>query len=238
MEAIFERQMWQLMASFLKYLGPVPEGACNPPCFFVKCLLTSIDTPTLSEVLLWRTAMKTIFVLDEKNYTEDMPAEVRYTVRALIEREGRLAMQKSASGDYKIPGGGMEPGEDRMEALAREVLEETGLTILRDSVQEIGETIELRRDACDETKRFVRYTYFYRAEAGTSVLSLHLTESEKELGFTAVWADPNECIAANRRSLSAKYCTERDTKFLEWYVAGRQALSGAEKAKVLQRTAL
>ena len=182
--------------------------------------------------------MKTIFVLDEKNYTEDMPAEVRYTVRALIERAGRLAMQKSASGDYKIPGGGMDPGEDRMEALAREVLEETGLTILRDSVQEIGETIELRRDACDETKRFVRYTYFYRAEAGTSVRSLHLTESEKELGFTAVWADPNECIAANRRSLSAKYCTERDTKFLEWYVAERQALSGAEKAQVLQRTAL
>lgn len=182
--------------------------------------------------------MKTIFVLDEKNYTEDMPVEVRYTVRALIEREGRLAMQKSASGDYKIPGGGIDPGEDRMTALAREVLEETGLTLLPASVQEIGETIERRRDACDENRRFVRYTYFYRAQAGAQVIPLRLTKSEEELGYTAVWEDPEVCIAANRSSRSARHCYERDTRFLEWYAAQRAVLPKLAQETDLQEPVL
>ena len=32
--------------------------------------------------------MQTLFVLDEKNYTEDMPVFERFVVRALIEKDG------------------------------------------------------------------------------------------------------------------------------------------------------
>lgn len=176
--------------------------------------------------------MKTIFVLDEKNYTEDMPLELRTTVRALIWRDGKLAMQRAASGDYKIPGGGMAPGEDRMTALAREVWEETGLSILTKTAREIGETVEKRRDVCDPQKRFERHTYFYEVEAGDEVAPapLHLTDSEKALGFSAVWADPEEAAAANLHSLSERHCTERDTKFLIWYLAQDRVLAGRRQA--------
>lgn len=36
--------------------------------------------------------METIFVLDPKDYTEDMPVVERYAVRALIGRDGLWAM--------------------------------------------------------------------------------------------------------------------------------------------------
>ena len=56
--------------------------------------------------------MKVLAVFDEKNYTEDMPECERYCVRGVIVREGKIAMQKGSSGEYKILGGGMEPDED------------------------------------------------------------------------------------------------------------------------------
>ena len=74
--------------------------------------------------------MRTILVLDEKNYSEDMPLLERFGVRAMIKKNGLFAMQQSKDGEYKIPGGGMDAGESIVQALAREVQEETGLVII------------------------------------------------------------------------------------------------------------
>ena len=73
--------------------------------------------------------MKLLLTLDEHNYTQDMTVYEKYSTRAVIIRNGRIATQHGAAGDYKILGGGVEPGEDLHAALIREVQEETGLTI-------------------------------------------------------------------------------------------------------------
>ena len=78
--------------------------------------------------------MQTIMILDEKNYTENMPVFERFVVRALIEKDGLFAMQQGKNGEYKIPGGGMDAGESIVQALAREVQEETGLVIIPESM--------------------------------------------------------------------------------------------------------
>lgn len=55
----------------------------------------------------------------------------REAVRAVLtDAEGRVALLKVGKlGHYKLPGGGVEAGEDLATALARECLEETGCTI-------------------------------------------------------------------------------------------------------------
>ena len=50
--------------------------------------------------------------------------------------------QCSQEGEYKIPGGGQEPGENYEQTLIREVKEETGLYVRPESICELGEIIE------------------------------------------------------------------------------------------------
>ena len=82
--------------------------------------------------------MKKLLVIDYKDYTEDMPVFEKHTVRAVILRDGMLAMQKSRYGEFKMLGGVVEDGESHLETLMREVEEEAGLLVRPDSVKEIG----------------------------------------------------------------------------------------------------
>jgi 8-oxo-dGTP diphosphatase len=62
---------------------------------------------------------------------------IRYGPRrgayAVLVREGRVLVthQTAPQPEYQLPGGGIDPGESPLRALAREVREETGWTIAR-----------------------------------------------------------------------------------------------------------
>lgn len=159
--------------------------------------------------------MNLLFVLDEQNYTEDMPVIERYAVRGLICRNGMWAMQKSRRGDYKIPGGGVERGETVEEALIREVREETGLQVRRDSIREIGEVLELREDIYEKGKKYVAHSYHYFCEVEEETSETAMTKSELEKGYHLAWATIDEIIAGNMECRDEIW-TDRDTEFLKW----------------------
>ena len=78
--------------------------------------------------------MRTLFEMDKKNYDSSGKVFYRPSVRSIIIRGGRVAMVHSLMYDYyKFPGGGIESGETRHQALIRETAEESGLCVVPDS---------------------------------------------------------------------------------------------------------
>ena len=65
--------------------------------------------------------MKILATFDARDYEGTTGIYEKYSIRAIIVRDGRLAMQCSQEGEYKIPGGGQEPGENYEQTLIREV---------------------------------------------------------------------------------------------------------------------
>ena len=61
--------------------------------------------------------MRRLFVLDSKDYGDTHSVTVKNTVRAIICRDGRYAMQQNRDGIYKIPGGGVENNESLLDTL-------------------------------------------------------------------------------------------------------------------------
>ena len=159
--------------------------------------------------------MRTILVMDEKNYTDDMPVLERVGVRAIIRRDGLLAMQQSAAGEYKIPGGGVDKGETLEEALAREVREETGLVVKPETMQELGEIIDMHRDIFDPGVKYVARSLHYLCDVEDEMVETSMTESEVRKGFHLAWADIDTIIKTNEALMTEKW-QYRDVEFLKW----------------------
>ena len=168
--------------------------------------------------------MKVLKVLDSGGYTQQMPLIYTQTVRAVIIRDGKMVMQRSKSGEYKIPGGGLEGQEDRLDALYREVMEEAGMEIDHNSVREIGEMIEFRADKFDSSKKFERHTYYYFCDITDRRYPLQLTESEKELGFECVWETLENIYEVNKEKCKSP-CSIRATLFIKMMLDGQIILS-------------
>lgn len=75
--------------------------------------------------------MKDLFTMDRKNYDASWKVFRRPSVRAIIIREDKVLMIHSKKYDYyKFPGGGPDKGESHIQALIREVKEESGYQVI------------------------------------------------------------------------------------------------------------
>jgi 8-oxo-dGTP pyrophosphatase MutT (NUDIX family) len=158
--------------------------------------------------------------MDKKDYTEDMPVVERYAVRALIKRDGLWAMQKSSAGYYKIPGGGVEKGETYLEALVREVQEETGLIVAEDSITEIGEILEIREDSYQKGTKYISHSFCYFCDVKDEMTQTAMSENEQARGYRLEWVNLERVIACNENLLKEEWM-KRDTLFLKWLQENR-----------------
>jgi 8-oxo-dGTP pyrophosphatase MutT (NUDIX family) len=158
--------------------------------------------------------MKLLKVYDSQNYTDEMPVFEKYSVRGVIVRDGKIATQMGNDGDYKILGGGVEEGEDFCDALLREVQEESGLLIKRETIREVGEILEMREDLFTKGTKYVCHSCFYLCDAGEVMGETHMTESELEKGYHLVWATPDEIISGNQAFMDQPWIC-RDTEFVK-----------------------
>lgn len=164
--------------------------------------------------------MKKLLVIDYKDYTKDMPVFEKHTVRAVIRKGDKIAMQKSRYGEYKMLGGVVENGESHLDTLIREVEEEGGMLVLPETVKEIGYIKEKRRDVFDKSRIYVCFTYFYYCDVAEEMVPLKLTACEAAKGYEPAWETPKQIVACNQRIIHEKW-KMRDTKFVNLLAEGK-----------------
>jgi 8-oxo-dGTP pyrophosphatase MutT (NUDIX family) len=170
--------------------------------------------------------MKMLKIFDKQDYSSDAAVFEKHTVRAIIIRDGKIATQKGDEGDYKLLGGGMDPGESFSEALAREVQEESGLLICPETICEIGEMLEVRADRFEEGMKYVCHSYFYYCDVQEKMGSTSMTESEVARGYHLEWADPWEIIRSARNFPDEPW-HERDAEMVRMLMEGEAEIHGA-----------
>lgn len=161
--------------------------------------------------------MRILAVFDENNYQDTESLYEKYSVRGIIMRDGKLAMQCGSDGEYKIPGGGKEEGETFIEALAREIREETGLFIIEEEVQALGEILEIRRDIFDSAQKYICHSLFYFCKVTKEQTQISLTPSELARGYHLAWASPEEIYRRNIQTEKDSWII-RDTAFIKMLI--------------------
>ncbi len=134
--------------------------------------------------------MKAIATITEDNFGRQAHSEkwqtyrIREAARAILfDEESRIALMYVASDDYyKLPGGGIDEGEDVTTALSRELLEEVGASSV-EVTSEVGQVDEYR----DEYEVNGRH-YCFVAKLTGLIVEPARTEKELAEGYETVWA--------------------------------------------------
>ena len=140
--------------------------------------------------------------------------EKRKAARAAVfDNEKNIAILKVGKHNYhKLPGGGVEEGENLAMALAREILEEIGCKI--SVVGEVGKIIEYR-----DKWNLEQESYCYLAKLVSKKGQSDFTKEEKENGFAVLWVSLNEAIEKIKKDqpddYEGKFIKARDLCFLE-----------------------
>ena len=92
----------------------------------------------------------------ERQYTSMVS---RLTVKALCESGGKMVVLALDDGTYKLPGGGVELGENKIEALCRELKEECGLDVLSE-IKPVFRLDEYKQDKFNPSCIFCNNFYF------------------------------------------------------------------------------
>ncbi len=90
---------------------------------------------------------------------------------------------------YKFPGGGVEAGESRHQALIREVLEESGMCVIPDTIAEYGLVHRIQKRVKKEAV-FIQDNYYYLCEVDPGILPQRLDDYEAEERFTLEFVAP------------------------------------------------
>ena len=167
--------------------------------------------------------MRLLFSMDLQDYDDCDRTFVRNSARSIILRGGKVAMIHSLQYDYyKFPGGGIEPGEDPVQAMIRETREEAGFVVAEESVRPYGYVHRAQRSDRDPREVFVQDNYYYFCDVQANAVAQTLDSYEAKERYTLEWVDPLLAISKNRSVRESPYnrmMFEREARVLELLLA-------------------
>ncbi len=144
--------------------------------------------------------MRMLFEIDKKDYIPDGSVYSRPSARAIIIKDGKIAMVYSRKYDYyKFPGGGIEAAERMEDALIREVLEETGLCVVKNSIREYGQVHRIQKGTKEDI--FIQDNFYFLCCVKEDMEQQNLDTYEAEEGFTLEFLEPQHAIDVNRKTI-------------------------------------
>ena len=154
--------------------------------------------------------MKLLKVIKDKDLGKDF--KTREASRGVLFDENNLVpiLFVSKYNYHKLPGGGIEKGESKIQALIREIKEEVGSTI--EVGDEIGKVVEYRFEF---NLKQISYCYIGKI---LSKGSQELEDDEIDEGFELNWVPLDEAIKLSENdkpeNYEGKFIQERDLAFL------------------------
>ena len=145
--------------------------------------------------------MHLLFDMDKKDYDPSLAGDEskvfrRDSARAVIFRDGKLAVIYSQKNHfYKIPGGGIEAGENPVDAMIREVKEESGLNVIRESVKEMGYVHRIQKGKHEPL--FIQDNYYYYCDAEEGQSAPCYSNAELAHDFTPDFVPLQKAIEVN-----------------------------------------
>lgn len=147
--------------------------------------------------------MRIIEDFDKKDYEQCKTEYFRKAVRAIIFKDQKIALIKSIKfGEYKFPGGGIEHGEEKIDTLIRETKEESGLHIIRETIQPYGICLEKRKSIFRPDEIFKMESYYYTCEVSDEMSETNLDDYEIEYGYHLCFVTLDEAIKENKKALN------------------------------------
>lgn len=150
--------------------------------------------------------------------------KTRFNVRCILQNNsGEVCVVKSEKYGYmQIPGGGINDEETIIDALHREVQEETGFLIV--NVKPIGYVLEKREDAQNNHDWNKAVSYVFSASLGKEV-GTNYTEDENADNFRPIWMTLDQFIVEKEElknranSYSGYFSDRRDLEIAKFFKA-------------------
>lgn len=155
----------------------------------------------------------------------------RLAARAVLRRrDGKYALMYIEKFDlYSLPGGGVEKGEKLLDALKREILEETGCSC--DKIRALGCVTENR--ACHD---FTQKSFYFAVKTEKPIEKNNLTPKEIAVNIKLMWVPFSTLMKKIALPIydteQKKYIQARDVAALEEYSAWMERRQNGWRKKV------
>jgi len=144
----------------------------------------------------------------------------RQAARGIVTREEQiLLLFTERYNDFSFPGGGIDPGEDPIKGLERELAEETGARGIQVG-KYVGFIEEYRPHWKPEYDLMHMTSHFYHCEIAAQLAEVQMESYEIANGMRPIWIPVQEALSHNRAVMARREKTmglsiQRETFMLE-----------------------